>query len=86
MPGLYTIFSIAPSVESKKQKLSSVYGIEMTRELESEVLEMCNLSSRIADINKAIGREEGIGIGRMQTLIQLVLDGDLTVVATPICP
>lgn len=51
----------------------------MTRELESEVLEMCNLSSGIADINKAIGREEGIGIGRMQTLVQLLNKGRLTV-------
>ena len=41
---LYTIFSNDITVEEKKQRLSSVYGIEMTREIESEVLEMCNLS------------------------------------------
>lgn len=62
------------SVEEKKDRLSSVYKIEMTREIESEVYNMCNLSRRI----EAIGFEKGIGIGTMQTLIQLVQEGDLT--------
>ena len=67
---LYTIFSNDITVEEKKQRLSSVYGIEMTREIESEVLEMCNLSKGIADANQAIGS--------LKTLIQLVQDGDLS--------
>lgn len=57
---LYTVFTNDMTVEEKKHRLSSVYGIEMTREMESEVLEMCNLSKGIADANKAIGREEGV--------------------------
>ena len=52
---LYTIFSNDITVEEKKQRLSSVYGIEMTREIESEVFEMCNLSKGIEDIGIAKG-------------------------------
>lgn len=62
------------SVEEKKDRLSSVYKIEMTREIESEVYNMCNLSRRI----EAIGLEKGISIGAMQTLIQLLNKGRLT--------
>ena len=67
---LYTIFSNDITVEEKKQRLSSVYGIEMTREIESEVLEMCNLSKGIEN------RGEAKGV--LKTLIQLVQDGDLS--------
>ena len=58
------------SVEEKKDRLSSVYKIEMTREIESKVYNMCNLSRRI----EAIGFENGA----MQTLIQLLNKGRLT--------
>lgn len=62
------------SVEEKKDRLSSVYKIEMTREIESEVYNMCNLSRGIANANQAIGFENGA----MQTLIQLLNKGRLT--------
>ena len=43
---------------------------------------MCDLSRGIADVNQAIGREqgreEGIDIGQMQTLTNLVNKGRLT--------
>ena len=71
---LYTLFTDDMSVEEKKDRLSSVYKIEMTREIESEVYNMCNLSRGIANANQAIGFENGA----MQTLIQLVQEGDLT--------
>ena len=67
---LYTIFSNDITVEEKKQRLSSVYGIEMTREIESEVLEMCNLSKGIEN------RGEAKGV--LKTLVNLVNKGMLT--------
>ena len=45
----------------------------MNEDLEREVLVMCNLSQGV----KAEGREEGISIGEMRMLVQLVRDGDL---------
>ena len=56
---LYTIFSKEITVEEKKQRLSSIYGIEMTKEIESEVLEMCNLSKGIEDFGMAQGITKG---------------------------
>ncbi|MGM9940986.1 MAG: PD-(D/E)XK nuclease family transposase [Bulleidia sp.] len=56
---LYTVFSDKMTTEEKKRRLSSTYGIEMTRKLENEVQEMCNLSKGIADVNREIGIDIG---------------------------
>ena len=53
--------------------LEEEFGVAMNEELEREVLVMCNLSQGV----KAEGREEGISIGEMRMLVQLVRDGDL---------
>ncbi|MGN0906867.1 MAG: hypothetical protein ACI4NM_06945 [Bullifex sp.] len=80
---LYTVFSADMSVEEKKDRLSSVYGIEMTEKIEAEVSEMCNLSSGIALVNRKKGRDEGRREGRAEgrilELIELVEDGLITV-------
>lgn len=44
------------NVEEKKRILEKEYGIAMTRELESEVLGMCNLSKGVLER----GKREGI--------------------------
>ena len=53
--------------------LEEEFGVAMNEDLEREVLVMCNLSQGV----KAEGREEGISIGEMRMLVQLVRDGDL---------
>lgn len=55
--------------------LEEEFGVAMNEELEREVFVMCNLSQGV----KAEGREEGINIGEMRMLVQLVRDGDLKI-------
>ena len=84
---LSTIFSETLSPEMKKRILEERYGIAMTKELESEVNEMCNLSTAI--LNKGLrtgleegrkeGLSEGLRKGSLITLFDLVADGLLTV-------
>ena len=80
---LYTVFSDDMSVSDKKKRLSSVYGIEMTKEIETEVNEMCNLSEAIASANlekgRGLGRAEGIAYGIILANISMVDDNLLTV-------
>ena len=49
----------------------------MSEELESEVLTMCNLSQGVRAEGREEGRKEGINIGEIGMLVQLVRDGDL---------
>ena len=58
-----------------EKNLEEEFGVAMNEELEREVLVMCNLSQGV----KAEGREEGINIGEMRMLVQLVRDGDLKI-------
>ena len=80
---LYTVFSDDMSVIDKKKRLSSVYGIEMTKEIETEVHEMCNLSEAIASANlekgRDLGRAEGMADGIILANISMVADNLLTV-------
>ena len=80
--GLYTPNQGAPkhfdslfhSTRAVTEKiLEEEFGVAMNEDLEREVLVMCNLSQGV----KAEGREEGISIGEMRMLVQLVRDGDL---------
>ena len=82
--GLYTPNQGAPkhfdslfhSTRAVTEKiLEEEFGVAMNEELEREVLVMCNLSQGV----KAEGREEGINIGEMRMLVQLVRDGDLKI-------
>lgn len=53
---LNILFMSKLSAEERKQQLAENYGIQMTKEIESEVEDMCNLSQGI----KAEGKAEGI--------------------------
>ena len=55
---------------SEKKILKEEFGIAMSEELEREVLEVCNLSQGV--------RQEGIEIGEIRMLVQLVREGDLS--------
>lgn len=44
---LSVLFSSTMGLEEKKDVLSRVYGIEMTKEFEREVKDMCNIRGRI---------------------------------------
>ncbi|MGN1163322.1 MAG: hypothetical protein ACI4S4_00810 [Candidatus Ornithospirochaeta sp.] len=80
---LYTLFSPTMPPERKKEILSERYGILMTEELESEVKEMCNLSTAIREgaLREGLskGRREGRREGILATLFDLVDDGLLSV-------
>ena len=75
---LSTLFSVGIPLEDRKRKLSEVYGIKMTEEIEREVSEVCDLSYGIeqAGINKGykIGKEEG----QLKILFKLFIDGNLS--------
>ena len=66
-----TVLELAELVKALEEE----FGVAMNEELEREVLVMCNLSQGV----KAEGREEGINIGEMRMLVQLVRDGDLKI-------
>mgnify|MGYP004439005127 FL=1 len=70
---LDVLLSSSRAATEKKKILEEEFGVAMSDELEREVLIMCNLSRGI----KAEGRKEGISIGEIGMLVQLVRDGDL---------
>ena len=70
-----SLFHSTRVTTEKKKILEEEFGVAMNEELERKVLVMCNLSQGV----KAEGREEGINIGEMQMLVQLVRDGDLKI-------
>ena len=74
--GLFSIlFSSKMELEEKKRILSGTYGIAMTKKFESEV-------EKIGGIGRAYekaGRIEGRKEGRIETLFQLVNEGDYAV-------
>ena len=69
---LDVLLSSSRAATEKKKILEEEFGVAMSEELE-EGLIMCNLSQGV----KAEGRKEGISIGEIGMLVQLVRDGDL---------
>lgn len=67
---LSTLLSDKIKADEKKQKLEKEYGIKMSKELESEVSSMCNLSEAI--------EERGIERGRMYTIYDFIKSGMIT--------
>ncbi len=67
---LSTLLSDKIKIDEKKQKLEKEYGIKMSKELESEVSSMCNLSEAI--------EERGIERGRMYTIYDFIQSGMIT--------
>lgn len=68
---LNTLFSPTVLPDQKKKILSENYNITMTEELESEVTDMCNLSTAIENKGRAEGRSEGFGL--LSKLIKLLI-------------
>ena len=68
---LSVLFSFTMGLEEKKDVLSRVYGIEMTKEFERKVKDMCNISRAYY--------EEGLIKGSLLTLNQLVDKGKLSI-------
>lgn len=66
-----SLFHSTRAVPEKKKILEEEFGVAMNEELEREVLVMCNLSQGV--------KAEGINIGEMRMLVQLVRDGDLKI-------
>lgn len=67
---LSTLLSDKIKADEKKQKLEKEYGIKLSKELESEVSSMCNLSEAI--------EERGIERGRMYTIYDFIQSGMIT--------
>ena len=66
---LDVLLSSSRAATEKKKILEEEFGVAMSEELEREVLEVCNLSQGV--------RQEGIEIGEIRMLVQLVREGDL---------
>ncbi len=64
---LSTIFSLRLSADEKKKILSKKYNIAMTAELETNMLELCNLGTTI----ERRGVEKGIDIGKLKLTAML---------------
>ena len=65
------LFHSTRATTEKKKILEEEFGVAMNEELEREVFVMCNLSQGV--------KAEGISIGEMRMLVQLVRDGDLKI-------
>ena len=69
---LSTIFSSTMSANDKKNKLASKFGLAMTKDLESEVKRMCNLSDGIYNKGINIGIDKGIKLEKNNGIITLI--------------
>ena len=78
---LDVLLSSSRAATEKKKILEEEFGVAMSEELEREVLIMCNLSQGVKAEGREEGlregRKEGISIGEIGMLVQLVRDGDL---------
>ena len=72
-----SLFHSTRATTEKKKILEEEFGVAMNEELEREVLVMCNLSQGVRAEGREEGRKEGISIGEIGMLVQLVRDGDL---------
>lgn len=65
---LSTLLSTTESVARRKQILETEFNIPMTKEIEEEVLEMCNLGMAV-ELN---GVNRGIAQGKEQSLLDSI--------------
>ena len=69
---LSTLLSTTESVEKRKQILETEFNIPMTKEIEEEVLEMCNLGMAVEMNGVKRGIQTGITQGREQSLLESI--------------
>lgn len=69
---LSTLLSTTESVDSRKHVLEDEFGIPMTKQIDEEVLDMCNLSMAVQLKGKEEGRKEGIEITVINNLRSLM--------------
>ena len=74
---LNTLLSTDTSVLEKKQILQNDFQIQMTRQLEKEVTEMCNLSEGVEQKGIEKGRQEGRKERMIETAKTMLADGIL---------
>ena len=84
MEMLYILFKANLSPQDKKYQLKENYGIMMSREIDKEVEDMCNLSQGILNEgrNKGLieGRAEGLVEGRAEGLVEGQIEGQTSIV------
>lgn len=76
---LEVLLSSTRTAAEKKDILESDFGVAMNETLESEVLDVCNLSQGVMEDFLEKGRAEGIGVGKIQMLAELVREGELPI-------
>ena len=69
---LEVLLSSGKGPEEKKKILQEEFDIRMTRKLESEVSDVCNLSKGIEEKGIAIGMERGMEAGMLQAIKSLM--------------
>ena len=69
---LSTMLSTTEPVEKRKQILESEFNIPMTKEIEEEVLEMCNLGIAVELKGVKQGITQGIAQGKEQSLLESI--------------
>ncbi len=69
---LYILFQANMPAEDKKYQLSENYGIMMTRAIDKEVDDVCNLSQGIMDKGIEKGLEKGRAEGRAEAVINIM--------------
>ena len=75
---LSTLLSDKIKADKKKQMLEEEYGIQMSKELESEVSSMCNLSEAIEERGIERGIEKGIEQGKIFATYDFIQSGMIT--------
>ena len=80
--GLIKMLSILLSsemeVEDKKRRLSDEFDIAMTKEMESEALNMCDYSKMVEDRGIAKGKAQGVVEGLLSALKKMIANANMT--------
>ena len=71
---LSTLLSTTETVESRKQILEDEFDIPMTKQIDEEVLDMCNLGMAVQLRGEERGIAKGMEIGRVEGAIKMLID------------
>ncbi|MCI8541669.1 MAG: hypothetical protein HFE67_09210, partial [Erysipelotrichaceae bacterium] len=77
---LYLLFKARKPYADKAYELREKYGIMMTREMEREVEEMCNLSQGVWNEGRMEGIAEGLAKGQIQGRTEGLIEGQSKIV------